>query len=156
TAHELLAACTSPDGASRPPRDVVRAYWQRQHPGGDFETLWRRALHDGVVPGTGGSAMKVVARTAAPIPPFEAEAAGADTLEITFRPDPKVLDGRFANNAWLQELPHPMTKITWDNAACLAPVTAERLRVRTEDVVEIRVGDRAVRAPVWVMPGHAP
>ena len=51
----------------------------------------------------------------------------ADGLELVFRPDPYVLDGRFANNGWLQELPRPLTKLTWDNAALVAPATAERL-----------------------------
>ena len=51
----------------------------------------------------------------------------AQGLEVVFRPDPSVYDGRFANNAWLQELPKPLTKLTWDNAALIAPATAARL-----------------------------
>jgi molybdopterin-containing oxidoreductase family iron-sulfur binding subunit len=80
---------------------------------------------------------------------------GPASLELIFRPDPTVYDGRFSNNGWLQELPKPLTKLTWDNAALLSPRTAERLGVRSEDVVELRYRGAAVQAPVWVLPGHA-
>ena len=69
--------------------------------------------------------------------------------------DPTIWDGRFANNAWLQELPKPLTKLTWDNAALLSPATAARLGLGNGEVVELRSGGSAVRAPVWVMPGQA-
>src|SRR5213078_2804845 len=75
-------------------------------------------------------------------------------LELVFRPDPTIHDGRHANNAWLQELPKPITHLTWDNVALLSPATAERLAVKSEDVVELTYRKRTVRAPVWVMPGH--
>src|SRR5262249_13175398 len=77
-------------------------------------------------------------------------------LEIVFRPDPTIYDGRFANSAWLQELPKPLTKIVWDNVALLNPVTAQRLSVTNEDVIEIKHEGRTIRAPVWISPGHAP
>jgi molybdopterin-containing oxidoreductase family iron-sulfur binding subunit len=77
-------------------------------------------------------------------------------VEIVFRPDPTVYDGRFANNGWLQELPKPITKLVWDNAALVSPATAERLNVANEDIIEIKVDGRAIRAPVWISPGHAP
>jgi molybdopterin-containing oxidoreductase family iron-sulfur binding subunit len=69
------------------------------------------------------------------------------------RPDPNVWDGRHANNGWLQELPRPLTKLTWDNAAIVAPATAARLGLASEDVVELRLEGRALRAPLWVQPG---
>ena len=75
-------------------------------------------------------------------------------LEVVFRPDPSVYDGRFANNAWLQELPKPLTKLTWDNAALISPATAARLNLVSGDVVELRQGDRTVRIPVWLAPGQ--
>src|SRR5439155_606945 len=65
-----------------------------------------------------------------------------------------VHDGRHANNAWLQELPKPITHLTWDNVALVSPATAQRLAVKSEDVVELTYRKRTVRAPVWVMPGH--
>jgi molybdopterin-containing oxidoreductase family iron-sulfur binding subunit len=76
-------------------------------------------------------------------------------LELVFRPDPTVWDGRFANNGWLQELPKPLTKLTWDNAALVSLATAEKLGVTNGDVVEIGSKGRRVQAPVLVLPGHA-
>ena len=64
-------------------------------------------------------------------------------------------DGRWANNGWLQELPKPLTKLTWDNAALFAPAMAARLGLSNGDLVELRVQDRATHAPVWVLPGQA-
>ena len=76
-------------------------------------------------------------------------------LEIIFCPDSKVYDGRFANNGWLQELPDPMTRLTWDNAALMSPATAEKLGVESQDVVRLKYEGREVEAPVYVMPGQA-
>jgi molybdopterin-containing oxidoreductase family iron-sulfur binding subunit len=152
TALGLLAAFA---GDERSDYDLVRAQWQRQGLGGDFEAGWRRALHDGVVTGTALPASRPRLRddwAGAPPPPAAADAP----LEIVFRPDAHVLDGRFANNGWLMELPRPVTKLTWDNAALLAPATAARLGVANEDVVEVAYRDRTVRVPAWIVPGHAP
>ena len=74
---------------------------------------------------------------------------------LLIRPDPCVGDGRWANNGWLQELPKPLTKLTWDNAAFIAPAMADRLGLKTGDVVELRVEDRAVQAPIMLLPGQA-
>ncbi len=74
----------------------------------------------------------------------------------SFRPDELVWDGRFADNPWLLEMPRPFTRLTWDNAALIAPATATRLGVDTEDVVEITLQGRKVAAPVFVLPGQAP
>jgi molybdopterin-containing oxidoreductase family iron-sulfur binding subunit len=155
TVHELLAACLRKDEADPVPTsyDLVRAYWAKQHPG-DLTPFWRRALHDGVVAGTTESALRVD-RDVDYLPQMPDSIPLGDGLEITFRPDPAVYDGRFANNAWLQELPRPMTRLTWDNAACIAPATAERLGLASGDVVELRLEGRAVRAPIWIVPGHA-
>jgi Fe-S-cluster-containing dehydrogenase component len=142
--------------------DVVRAHWEAQLGAEGFEKRWNRALHDGVVAGTAfeAKAVKVV--------PGEWGRAGrtapAAGLEIAFRTDPGVFDGRFANLGWLQELPRPLTKITWDNVALVSPKTAAALGgVRTEqtasghhtEVAELRLGGRVVKAPLWVLPGHA-
>ena len=76
-------------------------------------------------------------------------------LDLVFRPDPAVWDGRFANNGWLQELPKPLTKLTWDNAALISPAAAERLGVQSGDVVELTFAGRRLNAPVWILPGQA-
>ncbi|HUS05265.1 MAG TPA: 4Fe-4S dicluster domain-containing protein, partial [Bryobacteraceae bacterium] len=82
-------------------------------------------------------------------------ASQSDGLEIVFRPDASVWDGRFANNGWLQELPKPHTKLTWDNAAHISPVTAQRLGLQNEDLVELSYRGKSVKAPIWIVPGHA-
>jgi molybdopterin-containing oxidoreductase family iron-sulfur binding subunit len=153
SAHDVLTVFTT-----RPERtayDAVREYWQGQPQaaGRDFEAFWRTALHDGVVPGTAAPEVAVMAGDVVP----ESEIrGGGDGLEISFVPDPTVYDGRFANNPWLQELPKPLTRLTWDNAVLIAPATAVRLGLATQDVVEIARGDRRVRGAVLVQPGHAP
>jgi molybdopterin-containing oxidoreductase family iron-sulfur binding subunit len=135
--------------------DAVREHWQGQaaFSGQDFEKAWRRAVHNGLIDGTAFTPKTVTASTALPPETPPQKAAG---LEITFAPDPTVYDGRFANVGWLQELPKPLTTVTWDNVAMVAPSTAGRLGVANEDVVEIEYRNRRVRAPIWVQAGHAP
>jgi MoCo/4Fe-4S cofactor protein with predicted Tat translocation signal len=76
-------------------------------------------------------------------------------MEVNFRRDPTIYDGRFANNGWLQELPKPVTKLTWDNAALIAPATAARLEVENGDILEVQHDGRRLRIPAYVTPGHA-
>ncbi|MBD0326925.1 MAG: hypothetical protein ICV68_10865, partial [Pyrinomonadaceae bacterium] len=131
----------------------------------DFEKAWRQAIHDGYIANTAlptrtGLTAKAPDQTPSPQPP-----AGG-TLEIVFRTDPTLYDGRFANNGWLQELPKPLTKLTWDNAAMMSPNTAKRLglvnKIGTHggnifaDTVTLEYGGRRVSkpVPVWIQPGH--
>src|SRR5690606_18133055 len=83
------------------------------------------------------------------------EPPAAADLELVFVQDASVYDGRFANNAWLQELPDPLTKLTWDNAAIVSPRTAGRLALETGRVVRLRLRGRDLTAPVFVLPGQA-
>jgi MoCo/4Fe-4S cofactor protein with predicted Tat translocation signal len=148
--HELLAAFG--DTPNQTPYEIVKGYWNRQHPGADFEDWWRKAVHDGIVPNTALPARQPAFKGSAAASAKPVQAQG---LEIVFRPDPHIFDGRFANNGWLQELPKPLTKLTWDNAALLSPATAQRLGLQNEDLVELEFRGRKVRAPVWILPGHA-
>ncbi len=77
-----------------------------------------------------------------------------DAIEINFRRDPSIYDGRFSNNGWLQELPKPMTKMTWDNPVLIGPAMAERLGLKSEDMIEIELNGKKVAAPVWIQAGH--
>ncbi len=147
--HEILSALL---GEPKAGYDIVREYWRRERPADDFEAVWRRALHDGLI---ADSALPARVPSLKAGLPAAAPPAAAAELEIVFRPDPAVWDGRFANNGWLQELPKPLTKLTWDNAALISPADAERLGVTNEDVVELTFQARRVKAPVWVMPGQA-
>ena len=145
------------------PYDLVKGYWATQHTAADFETWWRRAVHDGVIAGTALPTKTPAVRAA-----FGAPAAPrplGSTLEVMFRPDPTIYDGRFANNGWLQELPKPITKLTWDNAVFMSLATATRLGMVPENqlywstegvpMVEVTYQGRTLKAPLFVQPGHA-
>jgi molybdopterin-containing oxidoreductase family iron-sulfur binding subunit len=128
---------------------------------GDFATGWRKALHDGWVDGTAftgasktpsaagaqshGSVSSVVMASTQP----------AGSLEISFKSDPSLYDGRFANVGWLQELPKQITNLSWDNAALMSFRTMESMKLEQSDAVEIDVNGRKVIAPVLMVPGHA-
>jgi len=116
-----------------------------------FDIAWRKWLHDGLVPGTAFGSKQVALQAAMP----SASTPAGQGLEVVFRPDPSVHDGRYSNNAWLQELPKSLTKLTWDNAALISPATAARLTLISGDVVELKQGGQAVRIPVWIAPGQA-
>ena len=170
SAHELLAAMS--DRPERSAYDIVREYWSQRSgfsrtvQSEEFEATWRRWLHDGVVPDTAFAPRTVTVSAAAAASGFPAAAAAGAGLEISFKNDPSVLDGRFANNGWLQELPKPITKLTWDNAVMVSPATAQRLNAGAtprhsraasspvSDVVEIRHRGRVVRGPLFPVVGH--
>jgi molybdopterin-containing oxidoreductase family iron-sulfur binding subunit len=86
--------------------------------------------------------------------PASAETPSGGPLEIIFRPDPTIWDGRFANNGWLQELPKPLTKITWDPAALISRSMADQRQLRSGDIVELRYRGANVQMPVFIVPGH--
>jgi Fe-S-cluster-containing dehydrogenase component/anaerobic selenocysteine-containing dehydrogenase len=135
--------------------DIVRQHWSARYNGPDFESWWRKALRAGVIPDT--QAQRIQPKLRDDWFPPEREAVAktpADAMEVVFRPDPYIHDGRYANNAWLQELPRPMTKLTWDNAVLLNPASAKRLRVTTNDVVRLAHGNRSVEGAVWLLPGQ--
>ncbi|HEY4101682.1 MAG TPA: 4Fe-4S dicluster domain-containing protein [Gemmatimonadales bacterium] len=99
----------------------------------------------------GSVARDVVASMAATLVPLPAR---TDAV-VVITPSAKTHDGRFAGNAWLQELPGPATRLTWDNAALMSPATADRFQVASGDVIALQNGTGTVDAPVLVTPGHA-
>jgi MoCo/4Fe-4S cofactor protein with predicted Tat translocation signal len=135
--------------------EIVRETWKGDREGEDFEAFWRTSVHDGLVKGTEAKAKEVKLQGSRPSSSPAPAPAAEKGLEVVFRPDPTIHDGRFANNGWLQELPKPLTKLTWDNAAMVSYRTAERLGLAREEVVELKLGGRTVQAPVWIVPGHA-
>jgi molybdopterin-containing oxidoreductase family iron-sulfur binding subunit len=119
---------------------------------------WSRALATGVLarakspPRAGALRLgDIAAAVDAQGPP---RPAASEAFEVTFAPCPKMVDGRHANNTWLQEVPDPVTKIVWDNAAIVSPATARALGVANKDMVRISVGDRSIAAAVWIVPGQ--
>lgn len=153
SAHELLATLLGQ--SERSAYTIVRQAWEQRYPDREFEPFWRTALHDGVLAGSARVAHPVTLRQEPLPPPTPMPVTPPGVLDIVFRPDPTVWDGRFTNNSWLQELPKPLTKLTWDNAALVSPATAARFALHNEEVVELRYRGRTVRAPIWIMPGQA-
>ncbi len=138
--------------------EVVRATFKGLVAPDGFEEAWRKTLNDGVLAASAFPEVKAAVAqagggTAAATPAGGGEAAAG--LEAVFVADARVHDGRFANNAWLQEMPDPLSKITWDNAALLSPATAAAAGVRHGDVVRVTRGDKAAEIAVYVMPGQA-
>ncbi len=147
--HTMLALFTDP--APSATLEMVQASWKTRM-GGDFAQGWRDALASGVVPGSASTKADVTLHADAVRPPPEPP---QQPLTILFRPDPNLWDGRYANNPWLQELPRPLTKLTWDNPLLIAPQRARQLKLRNGDMVRLSVGDTSVTAPAWIMPGQA-
>ena len=130
--------------------DVVKEFWKTGFTGSNFEEFWMRSLHDGVVANSRLAQTEVSLKAAS----WKTSLRRGDGIEVMFRPDPSIWDGRFANNGWLQELPRPITKLTWDNAALISPATAEKNNLTNGDVVSITIGEQSIDAPVWIAPGH--
>ena len=150
--HDIVAALTG--NAMKKGYDTVREHWQNMVYNGsqDFEVFWQTTIHNGFIDGSAlPSRQTMVGGISAAVGEGSAPDAG---MEIIFAADPTVWDGCYANNGWLQELPKPLTKLTWDNAAVMGPSAAKRLGVENNDVVELAYRDRKVNAPVWILPGH--
>ena len=87
--------------------------------------------------------------------PRQQAAGNGNRLELLLRPDPTIGDGRWANNGWLQELPKPLTQLTWDNAALISPSLAAERKLKNGDMVELRSDGRKLEVSVWIVPGQA-
>ncbi|HRX85578.1 MAG TPA: 4Fe-4S dicluster domain-containing protein, partial [Phycisphaerae bacterium] len=151
--HEMLALLTG--NVDTTPHALLRDYWRRRAGAAGFDAKWDRWLEKGVVPDTTAklrepAAQNVAEQLAADAP---AEADG-DGLELVFQPDPTIWDGCFANNGWQQELPKPMTHLTWDNAALMGVQRARKLGLGHGDIVKLQYAGRTVEAPVLLMPGQ--
>lgn len=143
--------------------DLVQETW-RSFYSSDFTRQWEQALHDGLAevetfPSVSASLSNDFNTQAGE---FTADTPSIEGRELVIRPDPTIFDGRFANNGWLQELPKPMTKITWDNVALMSKKTADELGVEAAgvgkekvEIVAITVEDTQIEIPAWVQPGHA-
>jgi molybdopterin-containing oxidoreductase family iron-sulfur binding subunit len=174
TLQEVLATfIDAQNGKSA--HDLIKEFWVRAHTGlisgihitdasgQPFKTadsFWKHVLHDGFVPGTGVGGQRTEGGSLAiadPAPPssnLQPPTSSASGLEIIFRPDPTIGDGRFANNGWLQELPKPITKITWDPTAWISPKLAESQHLNDGDLIELKYRGNTARLPVAIVPGH--
>jgi MoCo/4Fe-4S cofactor protein with predicted Tat translocation signal len=157
SAHEVLGVLIG--GLDETPYQTVRAYWQTQ---GATDASWRKWLHDGLI---AGSALPLIAPTATAAPAAISQQP-ATGIELELRHDPTIYDGRFANNGWLQELPKPQTKITWDNVLIVSPKTADKIGYDPEErdslvnekqtrFADVSYRGVTMRLPLWVVPGYA-
>ena len=136
---------------------IVRNAWKNQTGASGFHKRWRRWLHEGVLedqyaPFVASSAK---ATSLGGLTPSVKKAPSSGSMDVLFFAGHNSFDGRFANNSWLQELPDPLTKITWDNAALLSPATAKDLGVEDEDMVTVSANGQSIKSVAWVMPGQA-
>lgn len=138
--HSIVAGLT---GDPVPSRALVRATWPMD------EQAWRDVVRAGIVQDSAAAPVAANSLTAPPV----ATLKGGE-VEILFRPDPTIRDGRFANNAWLQELGKPLMKVTWDNVIALSVSLADRLGVGNGDLVRVSSGERSIVGPAWVTPGQ--
>ena len=129
------------------PYDIVRATFARS------EEDWKKFLFNGYL--ADSAAKPVNAKFGATLPQVKFVSPSATSLEVIFYRDAKMDDGRYANNGWMQELPDPITKLTWDNAVLVSRMTARELGVQNGDVVEITLNGRSVKGPIWTQPGMA-
>jgi MoCo/4Fe-4S cofactor protein with predicted Tat translocation signal len=152
SAHEIIQAMLENPEVSA--YEAVRDTWKDKAlaKGTDAEFGWRKVLHDGFIVDTAFAAKTAAGKASIPA---AAAQTPADSLEIIFRPEPHTYDGRFANNGWLQEVPRPVTNLSWDNAALMSYATLEKLAVKEHDVIEITLNGKKVLAPVLAVPGHA-
>ena len=136
--------------------DIVKNYWKAQWPAAGATKAWEKALNVGVVDGT---KVTDAAKVTLDLAKVKAAAAAmpktSGDLEVTFHPSFTVFDGSYANNAWAQELPDPITKLVWGNVALLSPKTMKDLRLKDGDVVNLKRGSFIVEMAVVGQPGHA-
>ena len=133
--------------------EIVQNYWKTKHTGADFDMTWRKWLEQGWVDDTASQPKQMSAKNTnfgASIP-----ATDKNAIEINFRRDPSIYDGRFANNGWLQELPKPMNKVTWDNPLLMGPAMADRMHLKKMDMVRVELQNgKYLDLPVWIQAGH--
>jgi molybdopterin-containing oxidoreductase family iron-sulfur binding subunit len=160
SALEILAHIAGAESTDA--HDVVQGTWKVKRNGIDFDWWWRKSLHDGFVEGTQRPFRHSTYQREAVIDVCDSLRRNAaanpvddNTFELQFRDDANLRGGRLANNGWLQELPRPWTRLTWENALLLSPERALQLGVQNEDIVEVDVRDRKVEVPVWIAPGHS-
>ncbi len=159
SAHELLNEILNDGPAGG--LDAVRATWQGMMAAGPAEEAWRRAVHDGFVEGSQFPVESVALRRSdvetalAQYVDQPASRPATGGIGVAFRPHNSVWDGRHANNPWLWELPDPITKITWSNAALTGPQTAAELGMRDGQLIEVESGGLKISAPVAIAAHHA-
>ena len=154
---EVLSAFLTAQGDETRPtaKELVGKTFDEQF-SGKAGASWRKVVSEGLLPASRWPIENVSAPMEHPLSVKSwDETVGAGRLEVLFRNARSIYDGRFANNGWLQELPDPVTKLTWGNAALVGPATAEKLGIHNGELAVLKLGDRQVRIPIYVLPGQA-
>ncbi len=138
--------------------NLVRSTWQTLLSPLSYEKSWRKVLHDGIWLDAPKSFLDIIIDSSRVAAAFteqsKADIPTASNLELVFSVSPTLYDGRYSNNAWLQELSDPITKLTWDNAALLSAKTAQELQLKNNDVIKIEKYGNSLEVPVWIVPGQ--
>jgi MoCo/4Fe-4S cofactor protein with predicted Tat translocation signal len=148
SAHEMISLLAGQPSTSG--HDIVQNYWKAKHTGADFDMWWRKSVEQGWIDGTTYAPKQVPAKSTG----FPAVSVAGGDIEINFRRDPSIYDGQFSNNAWLQELPKPLSKMTWDNPLQMGPKMAQGMGVKSGDMVLIELNGNSMKLPVWIQAGH--
>jgi molybdopterin-containing oxidoreductase family iron-sulfur binding subunit len=148
------------NGRDRRPYEIIRETWRDLLVGTDFEKIWRKILFEGIwqnsaYPSVTPSLDRAAVRNGLRTIDFSPAALSGDRMELTLAADPAILDGRFTNNAWLQELPDTVTKLAWDNCLMISIHTAKELDLENENLVTVSAHSLQIELPVWIVPGHA-
>ncbi|HAH43536.1 MAG TPA: molybdopterin oxidoreductase, partial [Planctomycetaceae bacterium] len=140
---------------------LVRSTWSDQLGTGETAQAWSQALADGVIPDTKQTPEELTiaedfpTRISTALKKWTEEfQSTTGRFTVTFHPDPTVWDGRFINNGWLQELPKPLSTLTWDNVAWFSVSDAAELDLKNGDLITVGSGKEQCTLPVWVMPGQ--
>lgn len=147
--HEFASVL---NGIEQSSYDSVYNFWKSQKQSLDFNKFFRTSIHDGLIENTEYPKESV---SISPTALYSLKPTVQQGISLTFNPDPAIWDGQFSNNAWLQELPKPFSKLTWDNAALISPSFAEHEGLSNEDIISITVHGKSLNIPVWIVPGHA-
>ncbi|HEY5372808.1 MAG TPA: 4Fe-4S dicluster domain-containing protein [Polyangiaceae bacterium] len=152
TSSEVLAALLGADQPSA--HDLLRDFWREQRPA-DFDSFWETTLARGTVENTKIPVLTSPSLSWGWLSQLADSAPQSPGIELSLTADTRLHDGRFGNNPWLLELPCPVTKQTWGNAALIAPALARRLGASNGQVLELTRGGRSVAVPALIVPGHA-
>ncbi len=133
--------------------EMIQRYWSEKNPRADFPDFWNKTLHDGVMEQSASPAISLPAPKLIKV--NDDHPVGPEPFTLLIRPDPHILDGQFANNGWLQELPKPLTRLTWENVALISPTFAQSSNLTNGEVIEISKNNQKIQAPIWIFPGQA-
>ncbi len=142
-------------GRDRRGYEIIRETWQTMLPSDSFEKEWRTIVHDGIKSNDSPDPVRLSVRREASFTRPQVRKPENNQVEVCFVPSHATYDGRYANIGWMQELPHPVSKLTWDSAACMSNLTAKKLGISNGDLVSLDLGGKNVELPAWIVPGIA-